>query len=91
MSDLTPVQVLQRVSCWWRGHEPHPQDPSPPEALSCMHCGGWVSYGDMVGDTRQNAFKNWARYWLFRRWFPKKCSMCGRRRGHSLECDDIPF
>jgi len=81
-----------KVRCWWFGCEIHLQDYSPPEETICVHCGDLVSYGDMVGDTRHNRFKEWARYWLWRKWFPAKCFACGRRwRICDENIDHIPF
>ena len=82
---------IKNIRCWWFGCEPHPQDPTDPEFLECMHCDEIISYGDMVGDTRHNRFKEWCNYYLFRKWWPEKCSSCG----HRFKCDDdvdhIPF
>lgn len=80
-----------RLRCWWLGCEPHPQDPAPPEYVTCMHCGEPVPYGDMVGDTRHNRATDWLRYWLWRRWYPAKCLACGGRFGCRDGCDGIPF
>lgn len=57
-----------------------------------MHCGEWVSYGDMVGDTRHQRLKDALYYWGYRFWWPKKCDDCGRRwRKCDLNIDHIPF
>lgn len=52
-------RMVVRLRCWWYGHEQHPQDPTPPDEATCMHCGGYVPYGDMVGDTRHNRTMDW--------------------------------
>lgn len=80
-----------RLRCWWFGCEPHPQDPAPPDEITCMHCFRNVPYGDMVGDTIHNRTKDGLRYWLWRRWLPAKCPACGARYGHRGDCDGIPF
>jgi len=80
-----------RLRCWWLGCEQHPQDPAPPDYATCMHCGGIVSYGDMVDDTLRNRTMRWLRYWMWRRWLPEKCSACGARYGHRGDCDGLPF
>lgn len=84
-------RCVVRQLCWWFGCAPHPQDPAPPDELTCMHCGRNVPYGDLVGDTRHNRTMDWLRYWLWRRWLPAKCPACGARYGHRSDCDGIPF
>lgn len=59
-----------------------------------MHCGDYVPYGDMVGDTRHNrAIDQWHRFtWaILRRWLPHKCPACGKRGKCADDCDGIPF
>ena len=80
-----------RLRCWWFGHEQHSQDSAPPDSASCMHCGEHVPYSDMVGDTRHVRMMYRLRYMAFRFWWPAKCSECGRRYGHTKDCDEIPF
>lgn len=87
-SALMPLVGLR---CWWYGHEQHPQDSAPPESATCMHCGEYVPYGDMVGDARHNRVMGSLSYWLWRRWRPAKCPACGARYGHRGDCDGIPF
>jgi hypothetical protein len=70
-------RIVVRQLCWWFGCAPHPQDPAPPDELTCMHCGMNVPYGDLVGDTRHNRTMDWLRYWMWRRWIPAKCPACG--------------
>ena len=82
-------RIVARLRCWWFGHEQHPQDSAPPEEAACMHCGDYVPYADMVGDTRHNRLKDWLGAW--RRWLPAKCPACGARFGHRDNCDGIPF
>jgi len=77
------------IKCWWFGCEPHPQDPAPPEYITCDRCGENVGYGDLVGDTRHNRFKSWCNYYLFRKWIPEKCKSCEKRYGNHDNC--IPF
>ena len=90
-SDLE--RLVSRLWCWWFGCESHPQDPAPPEYAHCMRCDECVTYGDMVGDTRHNRFKDWLRRHSWRRLWPKKCADCGNRFkcDESVEHDDIPF
>lgn len=56
-----------------------------------MYCGEYVPYSDMVGDTRRNRAVGAMRYWLWRRWLPRKCFACGAWFGHRGDCDGIPF
>ena len=91
-----------KLLCWWFGCDP--EEPSdvplysgdyyyPP--LKCKRCRDVVPYSDLVGDTRHNRAKQWANYWLFRKWFPKRCLACGNRwvcdKTISHEDADIPF
>lgn len=82
---------FKHLRCWWFGCEPHPQDPAPPEFLECYRCGGIVDYGDLVGYTRHERAKDWAHYWMFRKWWPKKCFDCGHRWKCDETKDHIPF
>jgi len=81
----------RRLHCWWFGCEPHPQDQSPPDSMNCMYCGGYVEYGDFVGDTRHYHFLAFCERFSWRRLFPKRCPDCG----HWYKCDEnishIPF
>ena len=70
---------MRNLRCWWFGCEPHPEDPAPIEHLECMHCGELMDYEGLVGITRYRAFKEWCRYWFFRKWWPVKCEVCGKR------------
>lgn len=47
----------------------------------------------IVLETKEEAERFWdlLRYWLWRRWFPAKCTACGARYGHRGDCDGIPF
>jgi hypothetical protein len=80
---------VMRLLCWWFGCEGDPQDPAPPEYLQCRRCSDSVSYGDMVGDTRHNKFKEFVLYWFWKKWAPDKCIDCGKRYGDHSGC--IPF
>lgn len=87
---------MMRILCWWFGctQERRPADVLyDVEAARCGRCGGCVAYSDLVGDTRHARFVDGAKYWLFRKWYPKKCIVCGNRY---RECDwdnedHIPF
>lgn len=97
-------RFVSRGYCWWFGC-----DPDHGNAMSwydeddcgcntpCKRCDNYdVSYADMVGDTRHASFKEWCNYWLFRKWWPVKCKICGRRwRGCENDeahfDSDIPF
>lgn len=79
------------LRCWWFGCECHSDEYAYTDNPSCMRCGGYVEYGDMAGDTRHNRFKEWANYWLFRKWWPAKCSCCHRRWNHDETVDHLPF
>ena len=81
-------RVFVKIKCWWFGCIQHPQDPTPIEHATCMHCDGEVSYSDMVGYSRHNLAKEWIRYWVFRRWFPKRCEEC-HETGEKCHC--LPF
>lgn len=82
---------VSRLRCWWFGCEADPQDHAPPEYAKCMHCGQAVPYSDAVGDTRHNYAKAWARYWLWRKWWPERCAYCGGRWTHDETKDHVPF
>jgi hypothetical protein len=59
-----------------------------------MHCGEYVPYSDMVGDTRHNrAIDSLHRVWwhIVGRWLPHKCPACGERFKCKTDCDGIPF
>ena len=86
-------RLVSRARCWWFGCEPHPQEycHRGDDWLTCMHCGRETPYGDLVGDTRHNRAKAWARYWLWRKWWPEKCSDCGGRWTHDDTRDHLPF
>ena len=82
---------MRPIRCWWFGCERHQQDPSPPDNTHCMHCGKWIEYSDLVGDTRHNRFKEFCARFSLRRLFPKRCPDCGRRYKHDESIDHIPF
>lgn len=77
--------------CWWFGCEVHPEHSAPVDRSRCMRCDGPMSYEDLVGLTRHRLTREWLRYWLFRRWWPKKCSDCGGRWKHDESVDHLPF
>lgn len=79
------------LRCWLFGHDQHPQDSAPIDEATCMHCGEYLTYDDLVGDSRYKQMIDWIRYWLLRRWLPAKCPVCGARFGHRGNCDGIPF
>lgn len=85
------MKFLTLIHCWWFGCEQHPQDPTPPDQASCMHCGEYVDYADMVGDTRHNRFKDFIQRFSWRRIWPVKCCDCGHRFKCDLNKDHIPF
>lgn len=84
-----------RLACWWFGCAPdydHPCELAPNYVVPCVRCGAHeTSYADRVGDTRHNRAKAWARYWLWRKWWPAKCSDCGGRWQHDATRDHLPF
>lgn len=82
---------MTKLRCWWFGCKVHPQEWVMTDEPECMRCGGFVTYGDVVGDTRHNRLKGFLRFWLFRRWLPEQCNACGARYGHKKGCDGIPF
>jgi len=86
-------RLVMRLWCWWFGCDAHSQEcyHRDDDMFQCMRCGDEASYSDMVGDTRHNRFKNAARYWLWRKWWPVKCCDCGHRFGCDESVDHIPF
>lgn len=76
--------------CWWFGCEQHPLDPTP-VGERCHRCGGYVEYGDRVGDTRHSRFMGRLR--SIRSFFwPRKCPDCGHRwQACDESVDHIPF
>ena len=87
------AEATRMLRCWWLGCEPHPQEQyhRDDNMLRCVHCGEEVSYGDLVGDTRQNRAREWAHYWLWRKWWPARCECCGGRWMHDETKDHLPF
>jgi hypothetical protein len=85
---------MTKIACWWFGCKPDPENAHDTEygyIVPCCRCGAQdTTYADQVGDTRHNRAKEWAHYWLFRRWIPAKCKDCGRR-STCEECGDLPF
>ena len=91
--------IVSRFLCWWFGCDAdhdnaqswhdydHWEYHVPCRRCDCKD----VSYADQVGDTRHNRFKNWCNYWLFRKWWPAKCSECGHRFKCDESIDHIPF
>lgn len=87
-------RLVRRSLCWWFGHVQHEQDPTPPEQARCYHCDELVPYSDMVGDTRHARFMDGLRtirWWMFRKWWPRPCSDCGRRFKCDESVDHLPF
>lgn len=82
---------VRRLRCWWFGHEQHPHDSAPPDQATCMHCGEYVPYRDMVSYTRHTRLVSALRYWLWRRWVPVRCIACGGLFRHRADCDRLPF
>jgi len=88
------AMVVARAVCWWFGCKEHPQEQYHRSdfRFQCMRCGGECSYGDLVGDTRHNRFKHATEYYLFRKWWPRKCHTCGRRwKDCDFDDDHLPF
>ena len=92
------------IRCWWDGHEPDYSsqafDGDPNDYgwhTPCKRCGLWdIEYHELVEDTRKQKLINWCRFWFFRKWWPIKCGICGRRWKKCPEndehfCDSIPF
>lgn len=91
--------LVSRALCWWFGCEPdHDKTCCAYDEFNtwchtpCKRCDVLdVDYASLVGDTRHNRMKENLRYWLFRKWWPEKCSDCG----HRYKCDDsidhLPF
>ena len=82
---------MRPIRCWWFGCEQHQQDPSPPDNALCIHCGEYIEYSDLVGDTRHSRFKEFCARFSWRRLFPKRCPDCGRRYRHDESVDHLPF
>lgn len=89
----TSFKFLLKLRCWLFGCEAHPQEycHRDDNRFDCIHCGEETSYGDLVGDTRFNRLQDWVNYWLFRKWWPVKCSHCGHRFGCDESVDHLPF
>jgi hypothetical protein len=87
------LRMLKRIACWWFGCYPDYEAMQHDfECVPCERCGAPdTTYGDRIGDTLHNRTMDWVRYWLWRRWFPEKCYVCGSRFGHNEGCDGIPF
>lgn len=87
--------TVRRLVCWWHGCQPdyeHPCELAPNYVVPCKRCGAPdTSYADRVGDSRHYRTKQWAWWWLWRKWWPAKCSDCGKRFGNHERCDDFPF
>lgn len=79
------------IRCWWFGCERHPEDYSDPDTVACVHCGGHVTYSDLVGDTRHYRFMEWLARFNPRRLYPPKCPYCGHRYKCNQFVDHIPF
>ena len=79
---------MNKLYCWWCGCASHPQDPSPPDELTCKRCGEFVTYADLVGDTPYYRMMDQINY-VKSLW--RKCPDCGRRFGHDNNVDHIPF
>lgn len=84
-------RIPTRLRCWWLGHEQHPQDSTPPDQATCMHCGEYVPYRDMVGYTRHARLMSALRYWFWCHWAPVRCIACGGLFRHRPDCDGLPF
>lgn len=88
------MKILKRIYCWWFGHKTR-NGADGYNGYSfiwmCSRCEKELYYHDMVCDSLHENVGNSVRYWLFRKWFPVKCSDCG----HRYKCDDskphIPF
>lgn len=67
-----------------------PDDFLPRSGSLCVRCGEEIPYGDLVGDTRHNRTARRLAYWLFRKWWPEKCT-CGKRFAHEETDRCLPF
>lgn len=89
------AQLVAPIVCWWFGCKP---DYKAIEysydyhRVPCERCGAEdVCDADQLGDTKHQRLKDWANYWLWRRWWPAKCYDCGKRFGDHSKCDELPF
>lgn len=82
-----------RIYCWWFGCKPHPQDPAPPEHITCFRCSELVPYSDLVGDTRHQRFIDGAKSLWYRltKWWPRYCLICKSRRCDNDIDTHLPF
>lgn len=82
--------MLKKLKCWWLGHDP---DYTGSNNTHCKRCDLWdVDYYDLVNPGgKYQRIKDFFKYWFFRKWFPKKCSDCGKRYKCDESIDHIPF
>ncbi len=80
---------MMRFSCWLFGCKEHPMDPAPIEHLTCQRCGELMTYEGFAGISRWSDFKSNLYWHGFRKWFPERCSSCGKRYGDHYDC--LPF
>jgi hypothetical protein len=79
------------LRCWWFGCYQHDMDATPPEEAECARCGGYIDYGDRVGDTRHQRFLDRLSR-IQRLFWPKRCTDCGRKwRKCDESIDHMPF
>lgn len=80
---------MSDLYCWWFGCDADGR--APVEHATCLRCGEYVTYADMVGETRSYRAKRYLlRAWHF--FYPKKCTDCFRRwRKCDETVDHIPF
>ena len=94
-------RLVNRFICWWFGCKPdHDNAVFDTDEYSygwctpCMRCHETdIGYDDLVGDARHKRFKKWLNYYLYRKWWPEKCTDCGHRYkcNNSITHDHIPF
>lgn len=99
----SPVEaVVIRFRCWWLGCNPDYSHAMPRYdddndyghsytlTTPCKRCKKPdISYENLCGDSRKRKFEAFVIYWLYRKWWPRKCHDCKKRFGNHEGC--LPF
>lgn len=86
---------IDRVCCWWFGCRPIYCVDNDSGTYVCARCGiegiENMQLDADAWDSRHDRIIGFMRYWLFRKWWPYKCSTCGKRPCHFQSDDCLPF